>query len=1386
MKVQVLIASAVASVNLFAATVYVNNVLGNDEAYDGSSAEVVGSAGPKKTIQAAIAAASFGDIVSVAPGVYGDEQGSTAAATAGQTCRVWIDRPITLKSERKGGAVIVGRPVSDPQGAVTAIRVASTVATSRENSVEIDGFVIRDCANDASAVGGVIGWSGSGVPSFADEKGPWVVDCVISNCSMTCSGVLGRVNAVRVHLRNNTGTAAGLYAYYCNLAHCVLAGGSGQVGLLGGANNVMVNCSLVGGTYNATSSSNAMKCYNVLVTAGCNGGFWCTETRNSVLVAKNGTGDFDNSNLINANYNKGQLAGPLCADYRPMTKVAGFSDNAVACGQGSAKWLELIPARYRMTDFEGKPISPTEGRIHAGAVQTAVTPVCGFTTTDASLRFDGNSLPAATAAYTRQVYLGSEDWPRAYELSADLPDGQHLFAFGSNDAEAWRFPNRDGKVLYVPEKGRMTTLTAQCAAEVRYVDDVNGSDTNHDGKAPYVSGSTGPFKTIQRAIDVVGSSVYCTIYVAPGVYDEGESEWSEGVTPRLRVMLASNRRCRIVATSTTEPTVIMGQSDTTSATRDANGNGPNAVRCIRVHDKAIGCLQGFTITGGHTDSDKAAYASYKGGGAVRCEATQNFWLMDCLVTNNFAASGGAAMYGGKAARCRFRDNRSTGAALVSYAAGGIYCKLVGCVLEATADRSQSVLADAGVTLVNCSLYSPVAQSRTLTTAAHGYCFNNIIFNNAEIGSAAASACIAGNVLDNTSYGSGQSLNVPPLAYTNGSALFVGPENGDFHVATSSAAIGKGSAWGGLSDTTRWTEAAAYSNFYALVQHDFDGHGFNLVDGKPTAGALQYPTKHQLVMTANRPDRVEPGVVGTRFVGFGESVELSAAATGDRQVVGYRVNGETVAGASYTLTAPGPESSAVLDIQVLVNTNWYVDAENGALANHGWSETDAFQTLSEAMDKAESGDTVVALPGTYREKTMLQESGYLSGDSRTLPSRVVVKDGVALVSRDGAEATVIEGVTPSGRFGAGAVRCVYMRPGSSLRGFTVTGGSTLTYSGSAAGDDYAAGGIFCAEEPSVTVEPTIWVTDCIISNNSARAYAGGAYNGGGFLRCRFFENRCMVADGGASLAARVYECVFDRNVGSSACNRPYRTRGCTFGANNLNWAGNPAPALANDPSSSATLWPVWNSLFLGGPKCAVRCAYNCIVPEEGFLKTDRGTSVWDHVEVASVAVDANYAPAYDSAAANAADMDYVLPVELEGDVYGNPRRSNGGLDVGAVETDWRGRYAKNLGGRRLTVDAADWQVVENADKSVRLPDGASLDCRWKLDGQGSPTVKFTVAAGATLTVSRAGFEPVTFGPGAGELALSDVQALEALNFVAAGGPVDLASFASNSGLLMIIR
>jgi hypothetical protein len=109
----------------------------------------------------------------------------------------------------------------------------------------------------------------------------------------------------------------------------------------------------------------------------------------------------------------------------------------------------------------------------------------------------------------------------------------------------------------------------------------------------------------------------------------------------------------------------------------------------------------------------------------------------------------------------------------------------------------------------------------------------------------------------------------------------------------------------------------------------------------------------------------------------------------------------------------------------------------------------FATISEALAKAGTGDTIQVMPGTYFET--LDFGG----------SNVVVE------SLGGAEVTIIDGS------GNDSVVRMYAQENATLRGFTLQNGSSLL-----------GGGIICNGSPVIE--------DCIIRNNEAQ-YGAGIYH-----------------------------------------------------------------------------------------------------------------------------------------------------------------------------------------------------------------------------------------------------------------------------------------------------
>ena len=1380
-------------------TNYVNNVTGND-LYDGLAAEWDGVHGPKFKIQSAIEAASVGDVVLVAPGVYGDEQGSVAKSTAGHTCRVYINKSITLASSgtRENTAIVGKRADTEDgtgDGGITGIMVASSVATGADNPVEIKGFTVRDCYSDAAdnSYGCVIGWRASKTtPTFEAGNGPWVVDCAISNCAYKGHGALGRVNAARTLVKDvaNTANVNGVLGYYCNFVFCVLARGFGQVGLYGPASQYAINTTVTDEPNNPCSTSCAMYFLNSTITHTSSTGFYCTSISNCVMAGSKASGSGDSTDpksFKGSSYNYGQLAAVMFNDYRPVVATPGICSTSKLVGNGDPMWLELVPEQYRGLDFNGNTFSPDEnGMICVGAVQTPMTPVSGFyldNTDDVprtlveGIRGAGN---AAGATYATRVYLDAASWPRCFEITAQVPEGSNLVGFALSNDLGMRFPTKDGKILFVPPKGTYTTVAAKLASRTYYVDEKTGDDDEYDGTSPTVDGSSGPYATIQKAIDQFSDRTPGVIYVAPGMYRTGAREWGAGYKPLIRVRTSSHHRLRIVSTGSAEDTFIIGEADTTSEERDALGNGPDAVRCVRFHSSCECCLQGFTLTGGHTDSSSHTnLSSWCSGGAFISE-TAKCWLLDCIISNNCAAVNGVAMYGGSAARCVFADNRchaSDGTMFFNSA------KISGCTLFADANTATNIAIGNGITAVNCSSYGQVS-ANIFPTGQHGRLYNNLIINNKKMNSHNSSSFSAGNVLDRTTYND-RGVNSEGVSYVKGDAYCIDESGFDLRLTSGSAAIGAGSAWTTLADDTYQTAGVAYTNYYALLSHDFDGNRPYFVDGNPTAGAYQRPVKYLVLAPVNARSGFSVSVPVTNMVDFGESFTVSTT-DGTRKVLRLEVNGESVAGTSFTVNAPQMGGREMTTVSVVVNTNWYADAVNGLDTNPGWTEDVPVKTLARAMRDVDAGDVVVALPGTYSEGSMIQDEVVVpEAVTPSLRARVLVPPKVTLVSRDGAEATVIKGewADTADRIGEGAMRCVFMGSGARLSGFTLTGGATKTSSSATANDNDCGGGVFCADAMNVA-KPATWVTDCIISNNIAYK-GGGVAHGGGYLRCRFFENAAQNYGAAIFQVSWLCNSIIDRNRGPYGAYQPYVTRSCTFGTGSVSWDGKSSrPALLTDPSVAT--WPVYNSLFLGGTRCYVRHATHCMVPSESFLRTDRATSNWVDLVVATVNVDDKFAPDYESAAANAADMGIVNAVELEGDVYGNQRRFNGGMDIGAVEKDWRPRYAEDLG-RRVSVTDATWDVIETGTRGVLIPDGGSLAADWNLGGRHSArSVAFTVGEGATLSIVRNGAEPLVYGPGSWEWKSQDALASDTFLFSASGGDVELHRFDIFDSFRFIIR
>ena len=519
-----------------------------------------------------------------------------------------------------------------------------------------------------------------------------------------------------------------------------------------------------------------------------------------------------------------------------------------------------------------------------------------------------------------------------------------------------------------------------------------------------------------------------------------------------------------------------------------------------------------------------------------------------------------------------------------------------------------------------------------------------------------------------------------------------------------------------------------------------------------------------VVDANGRMTVSGASVGTMAVLPGMPVTATFSRTDHDQplLTGVRVNG-----VFKPFSGDGEDVSQTVSVTVADDVTveavyeyaLYVDAVNGddGDGNDGKTPYSAKKTLAAAMAliPASAKYVVHAAPGTYGDGEV-----WVSG---LTTNRVVVLENCGLVADQGPAVTVIEGKWADGAangLGPDAIRCVYLKAGAWIQGFTLRGGATAVL------DQYdeQGGGIYGAASTCAAI-------GCIVEN--CRAVRGGGIRGGSYIRCLMRGNAASDCAADSYNAEGFYECVF---TSGSVYGNVNKIVNCTFVGTKL--GGN-------------AIWPhVYNSYV---DQDDGKCHYHHCVWR---TKKSTSSSTFDddcvqETGAAAVALDENYRPLPTAMALvdqglNACYVtNWPAAWSAETDIAGGQRVYNAAIDIGAGEYDWRSEFSRRLVGKRGEVTVASSGVAPG-ETGVVLADGESLTVDWTAKREGTQTFSATVTGEGALSVLLNGV-PLTATDGvySFEAAAGSVTHLE-ITFAGTGSAEVLKFCGPPIGMLLLVR
>ena len=835
-----------------------------------------------------------------------------------------------------------------------------------------------------------------------------------------------------------------------------------------------------------------------------------------------------------------------------------------------------------------------------------------------------------------------------------------------------------------------------------FADAVNGSDS-YDGTAAKWAGgesTVGPKKTIQEAVKLAdGNGTIITLL--PGVYDEGGDENTGSYIQSNRVVITKNKVTLRSSTGKAKDVHVVGRKST--AAGNDHGIGEGAMRCLAVNQRVTGAVAvGITFRDG---ASKDA-TTIRGGGIY---GANGLTIIDCVVSNCAAYRGG----GGQALVAH--SSLFTGNYAAAYGAALNQSSMANCLVVHNGTDSKRSPITFNTVAVNCTVArngneSAVFQN-TAATAGNGI-YNMLIFGHRDGNNVYTSTDVYASVIEGEGTTDGKSHDANTILDAVAAEECAAPVLDDWRPLSTGHCANRG--------------VGAYLGLVPIPEgytyHDMAGNEID-TNSTVTVGAYQevvVPAAARLVLASSFYE-----VDGARYPSWstGEWITPLAWPVAYRvrwsagNTFGFYINEEYAPNGEdrnflhaqydgWTVVVPWRDATAT---NTLVRQSYskvfYVDRHNGsdlyngtaAEPEGGDSLVGPKKTLQAAADaNAEASGNygiVYVAPGIYDEGGSFYNS---------LSNRVQdCGTAVGFIASGGpGTATIVGAPDPETKgLGANAMRGVCLRyKYSFLQGFNVTGGYTSNATGTESDDAICYGG--GAWLGSALTQ----LLDCNVTSNNA-GICGGVFRGT-LIRCRIMGNTA-IDRAAAVRGANLYGCIVDGNIGLNRHVEMFsRIDSCIIGPNAKRANGvNAANALYNCTGAivnSLVLIPVISETG------NLICATNCIFNANSNIANIPAERIVDCIvtNLSAVAYDENCRPIVGANVGIDRADDTLSNLSFLGstDLSGTQAVMNGVRDLGALEADWRPRYAADLGGR-CTVATVSPEVCENAAGHVYLPSGS---------------------------------------------------------------------------------